>query len=62
VPEERMARLEQEQRSLALELRLSASVAEEAQQKQLQRLRTLEARKGALRWCEGKAGCARRGS
>ncbi|CAJ1450615.1 unnamed protein product, partial [Effrenium voratum] len=42
VPEERMARLEQEQRSLALELRLSASVAEEAQQKQLQRLRTLE--------------------
>ncbi|CAJ1361415.1 unnamed protein product, partial [Effrenium voratum] len=32
----------QEQRSLALELRLSASVAEEAQQKQLQRLRTLE--------------------
>eukprot|EP00438_Fugacium_kawagutii_P015834 Skav230426 [mRNA] locus=scaffold1601:23607:31175:- [translate_table: standard] len=43
VPEDRLGRLEQEHRTLALELRLTVSVAEEAQQKQQQRIRSLEA-------------------
>jgi len=42
VPEDRLGRLEQEYRTLALELRLSISVAEEGQQKQQQRIRSLE--------------------
>ncbi|CAK9021585.1 C2H2-type domain-containing protein [Durusdinium trenchii] len=47
VPEDRLGRLEQEHRTLALELRLTASVAEEAQQKQQQRIRSLEESMGA---------------
>ncbi|CAK9002336.1 unnamed protein product [Durusdinium trenchii] len=42
VPEDRLGRLEQEHRTLALELRLTVSVAEEAQQKQQQRIRSVE--------------------
>ncbi|CAL1152946.1 unnamed protein product [Cladocopium goreaui] len=47
VPEDRLGRLEQEHRTLALELRLTVSVAEEAQQKQQQRIRSLEESMGA---------------
>ena len=43
-PEERLARLEREQRAAALELRLAASSAEEASQRHQQRLRALEGR------------------
>ena len=56
VPEDRLGRLEQEHRTLALELRLTASVSEEAQAKQQQRLRALEEALAArLRKLEGKA-------
>ncbi|CAE6912363.1 unnamed protein product [Symbiodinium sp. CCMP2592] len=43
-PEERLSRLEREQRAAALELRLASSSAEEASQRQQQRLRALEGR------------------